>query len=303
MDLSTPSSLRRLITESGEAFAVVEEAVGALRQQIADLEPGDPDVVAILRSHLLAVGSPSDTLKFFSLELLERIDEAAALDVYAGALEILARSPIQPERTYPVERAMIKRLGEQQAVRALPVLAVLAGREVYPLSRTAARAVATIVGSTDPKAITDRFSRQDMPELSQPQELSEGVSRALFAKRRASSAKSSQERRRDLTRRNALPSVELKGTLRPEGERARQRRLKAILRAAERDPSRCGNCEQVGTIVVGHVVPLERDGTDRPGNLVALCGACRRKLPRGRREAFVADGGPAATGAPQLNLF
>ncbi len=180
MDLSTPSSLRRLIAESGDAFAVIEKAVGALRQQIADLEPGDQDVVAILRSHLLAVGSPSDTLKFFSIELLERIDEAAALDIYVDALEILARSPIQPERTYPVERAMVKRLGEQEVSRALPVLAVLAGREVYPLSRTAARAVASIVGSTDAEAITDRFSRQDMPELTQPKELTESVSRALF---------------------------------------------------------------------------------------------------------------------------
>ena len=303
-DLRTPKALRRLIEDSGESIAVIEDAVSTLRARIADLEPSDPDVVEILRAHLMAVGSRSDTLKFFSLELLERIDAAAAPPIYLEALEILARSPIQPERTYPVERAMVKKLGEVKETRALPVLAALAGREVYPLSRTAARAVATIVGSTDPEEITDRFKREDLPELAQPHELSDGVSRALFAKRRASSAQSSQERRRSLTRQNALPSIDLRAGLRPEGKRARQRRLKAILRAAGRDPGRCGNCEQPGSIAIGHVVPPERDGTDRPGNLVALCGDCRRKLPRGRADSFEAPEATASPNSvPQLKLF
>ena len=130
-DLTTPSSLRRLIEESSRAFAVIEKAVGALQEQLADLEPGDPDVVAILRAHLTAVGSPSDTLKFFSLELLERVAPERAPAIYIEALEVLARSPIQPERTYPFERAMIKRLGELEHAPALPVLAVLAGRELF----------------------------------------------------------------------------------------------------------------------------------------------------------------------------
>jgi hypothetical protein len=301
-DLSAPSSLRRLIEESGDAFAVIEEAVGALRAQIADLEPGDADVVAILRAHLLAIGSPSDTLKFFSLELLERVAAEEAPGIYLEALDALARSPIQPERTYPVERAMIRKLGEAQAEAALPVLAVLAGREVYPLSRTAARAVATIVGSTDAQEISDRFKREDLPEVSSPDELSEGVSRALFPQKKTS-AKSSQERRRNLTIRNALPA-EVNTGLRPESQRARQRRLKAILRAAGRDPSRCGNCEQGERVVVGHVVPPERGGTDRAGNLTSLCGDCRRKLPRGRGERWgVVDAAPVGDAANQLDLF
>jgi len=302
-DLSTPSSLRRLIEESDHAFAVIEKAVTTLRDRIELIEPGDEDVIEILRAHLLAINSPSDVLKFFSLELLERVEPSRAQEVFLQAVDALARSPIQPERTYPVERAMIKKLGEGQATRALPALAVLAGREVYPLSRTAARAVATLVGSTDQEAITDRLKRDDLPEASRPQELSEGVSRALWPTRRTSS-KSSQERRRELTYRNALPSAAGAAALRPEGERGRQRRLSSILRSASRDPHRCGNCDQHDeSIKIGHVVPSSRGGTDMPGNLVALCGDCRRKLPRSRQDLFDDDSGPRATELPQLNLF
>ena len=300
-DLTAPKSLRRLIEESSHSFVVIEEAVGALRAQIADLESDDEDVVAILRAHLTAVGSPSDTLKYFSLELLERVAPQRAPAIYVEALEVLARSPIQPERTYPFERAMIKRLGDLERATALPVLAVLAGREVYPLSRTAARAVAAIVGSTDKEAITDRFRREDLPEATQPIELSEGVSRALFPPKRRSSAKSSQERRRSLTRQNALPPVQI--SLRPESEAARQRRMKAILRAAGRDAGRCGNCDQTGTLGVGHMVPPIRGGTDRPGNLVILCGDCRRALPRTRLDAFEDETRPPSPDRSQLSLF
>ena len=63
---ASPKALRRLIEDSGESIAVIEEAVKALRVHIADLEPGDPDVVAILRAHLLAVGAPSAPCKFFA---------------------------------------------------------------------------------------------------------------------------------------------------------------------------------------------------------------------------------------------
>lgn len=296
-DLTSPRSLRRLIEESQYAFAVIEEAVGALRDQIDELLPGDADVVEILRAHLLALNSPSDATKFFSLELLERISPARAEAIYLEVVESLARSPVKPERTYPVERAMVKRLGDKMVERALPALAVLAGREVYPLSRTAARAVAAIVGSTDREAITDRLKRDDLPEASQPIELSEGVARALFPTRRAS-AKSSQERRRQLTLQNALPS-ESQACLRPEGGRARQRRLKAIVRSADRDATRCGNCDAIGPTRVGHVIPASRGGTDLPGNLIVLCEECRTKLPRVRMEAFEEDGRLA--GAAELN--
>ncbi len=302
-DLSAPSKLRRLIEDAGYAFPVIEEAVDALRGQIGELAPGDPDVVEVLRAHLLAIGSPSDVLKFFSLELLERVDPHAAEEVYLQAIETLARSPIQPDRTYPVERAMIRKLGDRKGTRALPALAVLASREVYPLSRTAARAVASIVGSTDKEVITERLKRDDLPEASAPDHLGEGVSRALWPNRRSSSAKSSQERRRRLTLQNALPAEAAHACLRPEGERTRQRRLCAILRAADRDPARCGNCDQVsGDTRVGHMVPASRGGSDLPGNLVTLCGDCRKKLPRVREEGFE-DEPRAGTSTGQLSLF
>ncbi|MGE0709095.1 MAG: HNH endonuclease [Planctomycetota bacterium] len=300
-DLSDPAQLRRLIEESGHAYAVIERAVEAVRDRLGDIDPADPDVVAILRAHLLAIGSPSDVLKLFSLELLERVDPQVADAVYVQVVEALARSPIQPERTYPVERAMVKKLGDREVVRALSALAVLAGREVYPLSRTAARAVAAIVGSTDKDAITDRLRRDDLPEASQPTELSEGVARALFPQRRTST-KSSQARRRELTRKNALPELGA-GGLRPEGDRVRQERLRAIVRAAARDPGRCGNCDRLAPTRVGHMVPTVRGGTDLPGNLIVLCAECRKLLPRVRGDAFDEDGHGAATAPGQLSLF
>lgn len=302
-DLSEPEALRKLIEESGQSFAVIEKAVETIRERLDAIEPTDPDVLAILRAHLLAIGSPSDVLKFFSVELIERADEEKAQSVYLEVLDALARSPIRPERTYPVERAMIKKLGDQGVDVALPALSVLAGREVYPISRTAARAVAAIVGSTDQAAISDRLKRDDLPEVVAPDELSAGVSRALFPQKR-SSTKSSQQRRRALTQKNALPDQSASSlSLRPEGTRARQARLKAIVRAANRDPSRCGNCDQTAPTKVGHMVPQSRGGTDLPGNLVVLCGECRRHLPRSRAEAFEDEGTPSEVDSGQLSLF
>lgn len=303
--LSSPAALRRLIEEAGHAFAVIEEAIGVLRGRMRALAPGDEDVVWVLRAHLLAIGSPSDASKYFSLELLERLAPERAIRTYVEVVELLARSPIQPERAYPVERAMIRLLADKQVTAALPALAVLAGREVYPLSRTAARAVAAIVGSTDQEAITDRLKRGDLPEASAPDALSEGVSRALWPQKRTT-ARSSQERRRALTLKNAAEAPAISAScLRPEGARARQQRLRGVLTGAGRDPARCGNCDVAGPTRIGHVVPPARGGTDRPGNLVALCAACRRRLPRRLRDGF--DQGRAAPGpggqAPQLTLF
>lgn len=300
-DLSQPETLRKLIEESGQSFAVIEKAVETIRERLDEIEPSDPDVLAILRAHLLAIGSPSDVLKFFSLELIERADAEHARQVYLEVLDSLARSPIRPERTYPVERAMIKKLGDLEVDCALPALAVLAGREVYPLSRTAARAVASIVGSTDQTTITERLKRDDLPEVAAPDELSAGVSRALFPQKRSSS-KSSHQRRRALTQKNALPDPG-QSSLRPEGGRARQARLKAIVRAANRDPSRCGNCDQTAPTRVGHMIPPSKSGTDLPGNLVVLCGECRRRLPRSRDEAFEDEGAPSEADSGQLSLF
>lgn len=304
-DLSSPKALRRLIEESGHAFAVIEEAVGALRARLSDLDTRDPDVIEVLRAHLLAIGSPSDVMKFFSLELLERADPARAIATYIEVVELLARSPIHPERAYPVERAMIRLLADKKVTGALPALAVLSGREVYPLSRTAARAVAAIVGSTEKDTITDRLRRSDLPEATRPDALSDGVSRALFPEKKHS-ARSSQERRRRITRENATakPPDSSSACLRPETPKKRQARLRAILLAAGRDPARCGNCDLAGPTRIGHVVPVPRGGTDLPGNLAALCAACVKRLPRRRREGFeAARKGAQAAGEPQMNLF
>jgi len=306
-EVRSPKTLLRLIDESGGAFAVIEDAVEALRLQVADLKPGDPDAVQVLRHHLLAIGSPSDVAKYFSVELLCRLAPERAVSTFLEVVEQLARSPIQPDRTYPVERAMIRQLGEREVTEALPALAVLAAREVYPLSRTAARAVAKIVGSTDQDVITDRLKRDDLPEASKPQELGAGVNRALWPNRKSSSARSSQERRRRITQENAeTPPDSSQTCLRPEGKAARQRRLRALLLGAGRDPSRCGNCGNPGRTQIGHLLPPLHGGSDRPGNLFAFCGPCRRRLPRGRREAFE-DHAPVAV-APeeaeaQLDLF
>jgi 5-methylcytosine-specific restriction endonuclease McrA len=202
---------------------------------------------------------------------------------------------------------MIRFLSEQKTIAALPPLAAVAGREVYPLSRTAARAVAAIVGSTDQDEITDRLKRDDLPEASAPQALSEGVSRALWPQERHS-PRSSHERRRKLTQQNAAaPLPDASGSsLRPESPKARQQRLRTLITASGRDPARCGNCDAVGPAKVGHVVPTSRGGSDLPGNLVVLCTSCRRKLPSRRRDAF--DDGrrrsaPIAEGGGQLDLF
>lgn len=302
--LDTPAAWRRLIEESGGAFAVLEEAVEALRRGIAQLDLRDPDLVWVLHAHLLAVGSPSDVLKVFSLELLERADPQRAAATYVEVVELLARSPVVPDRTYPVERQMIKLLADRKVAAALPALALLAGREVYPLSRTAARAVARIVGDTDSEAITDRLRRSDLPEISRPQALSEGVERALFPSKK-SSARSSQERRRRLTQENAAQITPdgSAGALRPESTTVRQRRLRAILLGAGRDPARCFNCDTAGPTRVGHVVPADRGGTDLPGNLVALCAPCRRAIPRARHEWGEDPAPRAGEEQPQRSLF
>ena len=58
---------------------------------------------------------------------------------------------------------------------------------------------------------------------------------------------------------------------------------------------------------MGHIVPVDRGGTELPGNLVALCAACRRGLPRARHELGDEPSTLRSTatgeGTPQLGLF
>jgi hypothetical protein len=215
-------------------------------------------------------------------------------------VELLARTALVPERPYHVERAMIRTLGQEKVTRVLPALALLAGRDLLPICRTAAKAIVAIVGSEDAGAITDRLAADDLPEASRPRELAQGVVRALDAVK-GSQTGSDRDARRTA---HAAPT-QPEGSdafLRPETRKARQTRLRAILRDAGREPARCGNCDLQGKCTVVHVVPPSRGGSDRSGNLVPLCSTCRGRLPKKVREAEAAP--PQTSGsAPQLGLF
>lgn len=307
-----PATLMRLIEDSGHAPGVIEEAVRLLRRGLAKIDTDDPALVEVLRAHLLSVGTPTDVTKYFSLELLERTNEARWLETAIELVELLARSALVPERGYHVERAVIRSLGERKIARALPALALLAGRCVPPVSRTAARAAITIVGSDDPKAIAERLSAADLPEASGPRELAAGVGRALAADMRRSTRGSDPHKRRSgRISQTASTNVHSRPAstsppegsdrfLRPEPKKAKQVRLRAALRTAGRDPARCGNCEAAGKMTIVHVVPPARGGTDRAGNLVPLCKECKRRLPR---RARAAEAAPLPPGAPQMSLF
>jgi hypothetical protein len=296
-----PATLLRLIEDSGHGPAVIEQAVQLLRRGLAQVDLADPALVEVLRCHLLSVGSPTDVTKYFSLELLERASPARAIDVSIELTELLARSALLHERGYHVERAVIRSLGERKVARALPALALLASRCVPPISRTAARAVVAIVGTAERDAIAARLADlpalTGLPEGTAAKELAQGVARALAEEMRRSTRGSDPQKRRAGT--SALPPEDSDRFLRPEPKRARQARLRATLRAAARDPARCGNCDTAGKTLIVHVVPPPRGGTDRAGNLVALCHDCRRKLPRRVRQAETAP----PPGAPQLSLF
>ena len=304
------ATLLRLIEDSGHAPGVIEETIRLLRRGLAKLDTSDPALVEVLRAHLLSVGTPTDVTKYFSLEVLERTSPKRAQETAIELVELLARSALVPERGYHVERAVIRSLGERKVARALPALALLAGRCVSPLSRTAARAAISIVGSDDKEAIAERLAAADLPEATAPRELAAGIGRALAAAMRRSTRGSDPHKRRggrvspDATTVVATrPQAPPEGSdrfLRPEPKKAKQARLRAALRQAGRDPGRCGNCDAAGKMTIVHVVPLARGGSERPGNLVPLCLECKKKLPR---RARAAEAAPLAPGAPQMTLF
>jgi 5-methylcytosine-specific restriction endonuclease McrA len=289
---------------------VIEEAIRLLRRGLATIDTKDPALVEILRAHLLSVGTTADVTKYFSLELLGRIDAAKADETSVELLELLARSTLVPDRGYHVERAVVRSLGERKVEVALPALALLASRGVPPLSRTAARAVVAIAGGEDRETIAARLAAADGSgdPAARHRELALGVGRALAESLRRSTRGSDPQKRR--TRVSATtttvtvprrPVKPLEGSdrfLRPEGKRTSQARLRGTLRAAGRDPARCGNCEVAGKMMIVHVIPLSRGGSDRPGNLVPLCPDCKKKLPRRARVEA-----PPVAGAPQMTLF
>ena len=102
VDLTEPRALLKLIEDSGQAFCVIEQAVGSLRQRIATIDPADADVVAILHAHLLSVGSPTDIAKYFSMEMLEQ----SASGPLVFGLAIHANIVGQPFRLRQLRRAL-----------------------------------------------------------------------------------------------------------------------------------------------------------------------------------------------------
>ncbi len=304
-----PASLLRLIEDSGHSPLVIEETVRLLRRGLASIDTKDPALVEVLRAHILSVGTPTDVTKYFSLELLERASPERARETALELLELLARSALVPDRGYHVERAVIRALAERKEAPALPALALIAGRGVAPISRTAARAVVAIVGSDERDAIVARLEAAELPKTGNPRELAAAVARALADDMRRSTRGSDPHKRRggrtasaDSTSVHAraapAPPEDSDRFLRPERGKAKQARLRAALRTAGRDPARCGNCDTAGKMAIVHVVPVSRGGSDRPGNLVPLCEDCKKRLPR---KAKVTP--PPPGGAPQLSLF
>jgi hypothetical protein len=45
-----------------------------------------------------------------------------------------------------------------------------------------------------------------------------------------------------------------------------------------RDGNRCGNCGSTSNLMVHHIVPLSRGGTNQVSNLRTLCEDCHKKL-------------------------
>lgn len=285
-----PATLLKLVEDSGRSFAVIEDAIGVLKRSMGRLDLSSPAIPELLKAHLLTVGGPTSVGKFFSFELLVRLAESEAEGVCLEVCRMLAGMELVPGRGYQVEREMIRYLSDRESRKALPLLGQIAMAEAGDVSRTAARAVTKIVGSTAPDALTEAFEGLDLPDHVEARELAESIIAALNRARRDGRTSSEGVSRVLLAieaseeaaeKRDASSAV----SLRPERLRERENRLRAVLREAGRDPSECGNCGSMGTTRVMHIVPLRRSGTERAGNLVALCPPCRRAFEATRRDS------------------
>lgn len=299
--MTEPQTLYRLVEDSGFSFAVIEECIQVLKRGMAQVDLGDEAVVKLLRAHLLSVGSPTDVGKFFSFELLCRIKPSAAREASLELCRVLAGIELKSERVTTFERDVFRFLKEQQAIEAVPLLAAVAAKRCGDISRQAARAAIALLGTRDPKAIAARLSRSDLPEAHEPERIARSLLEAL--RRPKQSTETLKEREALLSREAKSPAASETLSLRPERRKERDQRLRAVLRKSGRDPSECGNCGVRGPAHVAHVIPEGRGGTDRPGNLIALCAQCWRKFKASRRDSSGVRRGLEEISSRQMPLF
>lgn len=314
--LSPPTeaeTLLKLVEDSGYGFAVIEESIGVLKRRMAHFDLQDPAVTELLKAHLRAVGSPTAVGKFFSFELLCRLNEKAADDVSFEVCRLLAGMELVPDRAYPMERELIAHLGKRQVMEALPCLAVIASKNAGEVSRSAARAAVAMVGSRKKEAIRDALESLESPESSPAAELAQAIIDG-FNRRKLSRQEQNQSQILERVESGSLTLVGQKPiqvagdtstrvSLRPERRRERENRLRAIIREAGRNPGECGNCGLVGPCRVTHVIPENRGGTDRPGNLAVYCRQCARRFSANRRDSSSVRRRLEHMSTDQLSLF
>jgi len=300
--------LLSLIEDSGFSFAVIEDAVSHFKRHMVEIDLSDPAVAAVLRAHLLAVGSPTDVGKFFSLEMLCRINESSATKTCLEVTRLLAGLELSPDRSYLLERELFARLGSEGVKEAIPPLAAICAQDAGDISRAAARSAVKILGTRNIEEMRQALESLDLPEAARPAEMATAISRA-YKRRRARHAASSRAIRLSDARLSPGDPELLKETatsrvsLRPERLKEKENRLRAILRRADRDPSLCGNCDIKGNTRVVHIIPDDRGGSERSGNLVALCRECWRRLESCRRDSSGIQRRMVQLSSDQMTLF
>jgi 5-methylcytosine-specific restriction endonuclease McrA len=309
--LTEPETLLRLVEDSGYGFAVIEDSIEVLKRRVGHIDLEDNAVTELLKAHLRAVGSPTAVGKFFSFELLCRINEGATVDVSLEVCRLLAGMDLIAERAYPIERELMAYLGQHKILSALPVLAVIASKNAGEVSRSAARAAVVMVGSRRKDAMKAALEDLESPESAPAAELSQALVDALNRRRLSREETNHGMARAEsggLTLIGQQPlqiagDTSTRTTLRPERRRERDNRLRAIIREAGRNPGECGNCGLVGPCRVTHVIPENRGGTDRAGNLAVYCRQCARRFSANRRDSSSVRRRLEQLTTDQLSLF
>lgn len=303
-------ALLKLVVDSGYGHAVIEEAIRLLKRKIANVDLQHPAVKELLKAHLLAVGSPSAVGKFFSFELLCRIDEETVTDVAIEICRMLAGLELKPDRAYVMERELLSWLGSHDVHSCLPPLAIIASRKAGEISRAAAKAAVAIVGSRKKSDIQDALKALDIAEAEPSGELAQAIISAFNRRRRAPHEEAQVRFEEDHQDTLSLDdSIEVPGetstraVLRPELRRERENRLRAILRESGRNPEECCNCGLVGVTKIGHIIPQDRGGSDRAGNLTSFCPQCWRKFVANRRNSSSVRRRLETISSNQLGLF
>jgi hypothetical protein len=297
---SDPAVLLKLVKDSGESFAVIEDSVAVLKRSIPKVDLADPAISELLQCHLRAVGSETAVNKFFSFELLARIDEAGAARVCLEVCRMLAGIELIPGRGYPIEREMLRYIGRKSLMEALPPLSVIAAKQAGDISRTAAGISVALLKSRSREGMREQLERLDLPEAAQPAEMADAIFKALTSPRQGQLSGPSAT---EVVLRSSLAAETSALSLRPERRQERENRLKAILRDHSRNPNNCGNCGESGRTRVAHVIPIERGGSDRPGNLIVLCQQCFRLFDASRQDSSGMRRRFEELSSRQLSLF